>query len=451
MLNHYEILGVPKNATDDEIKKAYRTMSKKHHPDLNGDGSQALFAAVNLAYQILSNSGSRDDYDNALKSGNTDTGSSYEKDTSGSEQREERHTGGSEEFYKEDIQQTPVKWSSYGWHKKEYPEAKLKIVDPKPYLKKAIFADVMYGFVSFIFSFLVVLITVDRSILWLFPFLFVQFMILKLWISNKSRGISKKLNITNFVWLGLVVGWVINTIPSISAYSYSLTTPAVILAVASFATGYYSNRMSSARMRATPSMVVRFKVPRKDILGAFQWGEAGNLDDAIPKFGAENVHKGSTGEKYTEDLVQELGKIPGVRVMHGLKFPNSKNADVDHVLVSGNKVVFIDSKQWSPGDYWWGNSETIYQQHGNRKNKRTTNFPYAVEEYVRMLPERAEVYSVVLVHGVGVSIVGDQQEGRTVLANTTEGMDYLGSIADSGYNGTVDETIFNCLVNSIKS
>ena len=65
MTDYYKVLGVPKTASAEEIKKAYRKLAKKYHPDANGGDKTAEqeFIKVNEAYDTLGNEKKRKEYD----------------------------------------------------------------------------------------------------------------------------------------------------------------------------------------------------------------------------------------------------------------------------------------------------------------------------------------------------------------------------------------------------
>jgi DnaJ-class molecular chaperone len=64
MSNYYEVLGVPNDASEEQIKRAYRKLSLQYHPDRNTDPSaSARFQAINEANEVLSDAGRRAQYD----------------------------------------------------------------------------------------------------------------------------------------------------------------------------------------------------------------------------------------------------------------------------------------------------------------------------------------------------------------------------------------------------
>jgi tetratricopeptide (TPR) repeat protein len=74
MENLYEVLGLTDDATEDEIRREFRTLAKKYHPDTS-DADPEMFRRISHAYKVLSNEESRKDYDRTVRNFNDHTGS----------------------------------------------------------------------------------------------------------------------------------------------------------------------------------------------------------------------------------------------------------------------------------------------------------------------------------------------------------------------------------------
>ncbi len=78
MKDYYKILGVDDNATDEDIKKAYRALAKKYHPDVSTEeNATEKFKEINEAYQILSDKDKKYIYDTQRHQTQNNTNSYY--------------------------------------------------------------------------------------------------------------------------------------------------------------------------------------------------------------------------------------------------------------------------------------------------------------------------------------------------------------------------------------
>jgi len=77
--DYYEILGVDKKASQDEVKKAYRNLAKKYHPDKQG-GDESRFKEITEAYSVLGNEKKRREYDSYGRTFNGGTGGGFSWD-----------------------------------------------------------------------------------------------------------------------------------------------------------------------------------------------------------------------------------------------------------------------------------------------------------------------------------------------------------------------------------
>src|SRR5262245_17751040 len=68
--DYYKVLGVSDKATEDEIRRAYRKLAKQHHPDAH-PGSEERFKEISAAYDVLSDTDKRTEYDQVRRLGPT--------------------------------------------------------------------------------------------------------------------------------------------------------------------------------------------------------------------------------------------------------------------------------------------------------------------------------------------------------------------------------------------
>lgn len=185
-------------------------------------------------------------------------------------------------------------------------------------------------------------------------------------------------------------------------------------------------------------------------LKCFIYGTPGSVGDATDVFDAGNLKAGVRGEKSTAELLQLVSEIPGTNVFHGLRFPGSANADVDHAVVNGNNVFLIDSKQYRPGVYQWdfdGSDEILTGDGRTYENHMAS----AADGYQAILGPGVNVIPIVMIHGNGVIIGAYPAVSNGVqLMTADQAIRFLGNTIDenldlSKHNGRVIDALLDNL------
>lgn len=94
-MNYYEILGVDRNASSQELKRAYKKLAKKWHPDLNRDNlkvAEEKMKEINIAYSTLSDEVARLDYNKKLDAETAQSNKSGRQSTGGAGQKTSART-----------------------------------------------------------------------------------------------------------------------------------------------------------------------------------------------------------------------------------------------------------------------------------------------------------------------------------------------------------------------
>jgi hypothetical protein len=288
-VDYYELLGVRRNASPAEIKAAYRALAKAAHPDAGG--TAAMFHQLRTAYDTLSDPDRREDYDDA----------EYESD-------------GDYEDEDEPPAETPVparvratSRTATRWRPRRnttIAERTRRFGEDPGYVPESSALDV-------------------ASIDW--------------WehVDTEERIRHDRVSGPGHCpAAGAVAGLGLLVLPIL--LQVELDAGVVI--------GWLV-------LAAAVAAIIRWTTLRYRALAKTERSFAGEFGTR-QVFGKPGTDTDQVAERLTAALLATyLTRMPGVRVFHGLAWPGSVFADVDHAVLCGRRLVLIESKTWLPGYY----------------------------------------------------------------------------------------------------
>jgi hypothetical protein len=126
-------------------------------------------------------------------------------------------------------------------------------------------------------------------------------------------------------------------------------------------------------------------------------------------FGRPGTERDQLAERLTAGLIADyLVRLPGTRVFHGLAWPDSVFADIDHAVLRGDRLVLVESKMWLPGHYTADETGSLWRN-GHPFRGGAVRLPDGVAAYRELLP-RLQIRGALIVYP---SRAGDITTGQS--------------------------------------
>lgn len=125
-------------------------------------------------------------------------------------------------------------------------------------------------------------------------------------------------------------------------------------------------------------------------------------------------------ERLSADVLRTyLTRLPGARIFHGLAWPGSVFADIDHAVLCGRRLVLVESKSWLPGHYGADDDGTLWRN-GHPFRGGGTMLPEGMAAYQRALPDFEVRCALLIYPSRAGEITTDEAEGQVVVPMTPD-------------------------------
>ncbi|KAB1655662.1 J domain-containing protein [Pseudoclavibacter chungangensis] len=421
----YAVLGVPQGASEDELRRAGRSRQRETHPDYGGDAAD--FVKVRLALEVLTDPQLRAQHDEWLAGSRTArrSGSRLRAQQRTPRRPAPRTPAGArtptatpqytaeppppDRIPKPRIDLDRMAWARTAWAPRptQWPPATAAL---PPLAPRELALVVGYALVLVIGTLLFVLPSAlvgppadgRTGVLYVGV---VCFLLLSLgWavpcVLVRARALSRVLNIVSVVVAGFVA--VVYGVIALIAVTVGQGGPAlaaflgfvVCLLTALLSVLVWTGLAGRARAFLQEVLLVRLanaSAPRVDdptrVFGAPAQSTMGGTTGISPSV---NPMRAVMAQRIVGPALAELLRIPGVRIVHGLRAPGGAPGVVAHAVVAGRRIAFIDDELWLPGTYSIGQDGGI-RRDGEAIRTAATEFPHAVEAYHRLFGEVALV------------------------------------------------------------